>query len=182
MRRYVWGIAGVIGGLLLSGCLSGEGKVVFGGQAYYLQYSAGNSEEWLNEYLPKGSDFASYQTMFAVRSYDSLQVTPQEAGSSVIYKLLEDYPGSEYGFFPGENGDAGLHFVIVQPTVAEFNLFRFTTQNGHPYAMQFVYREPLAGTDAQRGRQKLVETVNKNLIPWTVEMMSRPVPAIIRTP
>lgn len=175
--------------LLLLGVLCGGAgcgpkekiSTVFDGQTYYLQYSAGDEAQWINEYLPHGADFDSYATLFSVRSYDGLAATPQETASSVIYNLLAADPQAQYGFFPGENGDAGLHFMLTQGEVLEFNLFRFTTQDGHPLSLQFVYRVyPQPGKEAA-GWQQFLETINKRLPEWTAEMMSRPAVPIIRS-
>lgn len=150
----------------------------FAGTQYTLQYSVGNEQERLNEYLPAGEDFSSYSTMFTVRSYDALQNTPQEVASSVIYNLQQHYPGTEYSFFPGKGSDAGLSFIATKPGIFEFNFFRFTTHQGHPVALQFVYREYPNAKNEDQVRQKMVQTIQKNATAWENEMLSMPVPAI----
>lgn len=155
-------------------------NIRFAGKKYTLQYNVGNSQERLNEYLPAGEDFSSYSTMFTVRSYDALKNTPQEVASSVIYNLQQNYPSTQYSFFPGKGTDAGLSFILSKPGIFEFNFFRFTTYQGHPVALQFVYREyPNAKNEAQV-RQKMVQTIQKNATAWEQELMSMPVPAIQR--
>ena len=165
------------------GCRPNESiSTAFAGQTYYLQYSAGDSQQWLNEYLPAGADFDSYATLFSVRSYDGLTATPQETASSVIYNLLAADPQAQYSFFPGANGDAGLHFTLGNNQVLEFDLFRFTMQEGHPFSLQFVYRVyPKPGAE-ESARRQFLDTVNERLAEWTAEMMFRPAVPIIREP
>ena len=153
-------------------------SVRFGGKKYILQYNVGNAQERLNEYLPAGEDFSSYSTMFTVRSYDALQNTPQEVASSVIYNLQQNYPSTQYSFFPGKGNDAGLSFILAKPGIFEFNFFRFTTYQGHPVALQFVYREYPTAKNEDQVRQKMVQTIQKNATAWENEMLSMPVPAI----
>lgn len=185
MRRHVYRIIGIMVGFLVgmggTGFAKGSSASIhFAGKTYILQNSVGNSREWLNEYLPVGEKFSSYSTMFTVRSYDALRNTPQEVASSVIYNLKQNYPDTEYSFFPGKGNDAGLSFILSRPGIFEFNFFRFTTQQGHPVALQFVYREyPQAQNEAQL-RQKMIQTIKQNATIWEKELMSLPVPAIQR--
>ena len=156
-------------------------SVNFNGKKYYLQYSAGNSQQWLNEYLPSGASFNSYTEMFTVRSYDTIEATPQQMGSNMIAVYQQQYPNNQYQFFPGLGDDAGLSYIAMQGNILEFNLFRFTTVNGHPLALQFVYREYMA-QDHKPAMAKMAQTVKANLNTWKQQIMTMPVPAINRTP
>lgn len=158
-----------------------EEAVTFDGQKYYLQYSMGSSQEWLNEYLPKGADFKSYKYMFTARAYDGVSATPQQIGSAIIANLQKTRPGATYSFFPGNGTDAGLHFMMFQGNILEFNLFRITMQNGHPLALQFVYREYVNKQNADEVAKLMSATLNKKLSAWSKEIMSMPVPSINRT-
>ncbi len=185
MWRHAYRIIGIMVGLLVGMGGTGFAKessasIRFVGKTYILQNSVGNSREWLNEYLPAGEKFSSYSTMFTVRSYDALRNTPQEVASSVIYNLKANYPDTEYSFFPGKGDDAGLSFILAKPGILEFNFFRFTTYQGHPVALQFVYREYPTAENEDQVRQKMVQTIQKNATAWEKEMMSLPVPAIQR--
>lgn len=184
MWRKLCLIVGALGALLSGPACTGPTgpQIEFAGETFYLQYSEGNEQGWLNEYLPAGETFSSYQQMLAIRSYEGLSASPQEAGSSVIYQLLQDYPNASYSFFPGENGDAGLHFILSQQDMVEFNLFRFTQHQGHPFAIQFVYRMYSSPEDIEQTKQLMMRYANAHLTEWIVEIMSLPVKDPIRTP
>ena len=156
-------------------------SVNFNGKKFYLQYSVGNSQQWLNEYLPARTTFNNYTEMFTVRSYDSAELTPKQMGSNMIALYKQKYPTNQYQFFPGLGDDTGLSYIASEGNILEFNLFRFTTVKGHPLALQFVYREYME-QNYKPAMDKMAQTVKANLNTWKQQIMTMPVPAINRTP
>ena len=163
-------------------------SVTFNGKKYYLQYSQGNSQQWLNEYLPAGVTFEDYTEMLTVRSYDGIKATPEQIGSSLVSNLLKTYPDTPYNFVKGAYpGEVEVSFAIAQDPTYEFNLFRITPgTNGHPVALQYV-RRIILPSPADPKRDQLmngfVTTLQKDLNTWVKSIRAlMPVPAIIRTP
>ena len=155
-------------------------SVTFDGKKFFLQYSVGNEQQWLNEFLPAGVTFDNYDYMFTIRSYDGIKATPKQIGSNMLAAYQQRFPANKYQFFPGVGEDAGVSFIEMNDKVLEFNLFRITTVDGHPLALQFVYREYM-GTDYKAAMDKLSKTVRANLDKWKTEILTMPVPAINRT-
>ena len=161
--------------------------VKFNGQKYILQYSMGNKQEWLNEYLPAGVTFANYTEMLTVRSYDGVKATPEQIGASIVTNLRQKYPDTPYNFVNGAYpGEVEVSFAIAEFSVTEFNLFRIVPgKDGHPVALQYVNRVLLPTPDNPK-RQELVETfaatLQKNLNKWVKALRVLPVPEIVRTP
>lgn len=168
---------------LLAFCAVGAGAIAiqkddpsvsFDGKTFYLRYSEGSSQMWLNEYLPQGSTLGNYTYMFAVRSYDgNPSLTPQQMGSAVITNLLRSRPNTNYSFFPSGK-DTGLKFLITDGKVWEFNLFRFTVKDGMPISLQFVYRESVS---AEAKMEKNLQRQEE----WARKLMSLPVPSVVRS-
>jgi len=158
-------------------------SIVFDGKAYTLRYSAGNSQEWLNEYLPAGATFDNYTHMFAVRSYDGLkEATPAQIINSMARNYRRQNPGISFSVFQGNNGDAGMGFIMIQGNVLENNLFRVTKSNGKLISLQFVYREYTKS--ANRTKEELAQAgahIKTNLPRWKQSLLSMPVPNINHT-
>lgn len=162
-------------------------SVTFNEKKFFLQYSAGNTQQWLNEYLPQGATFNDYTEMFTVRSYDGIKATPEQIATAIVSNLLTHYPNTSYNLVRGVNpAEVEISFGIATADVNEFNLFRIVLQeNGSPIALQYVYRALLPNQDDPQ-RQKIadqfIDTLQNNLTQWIQAIRRIPVPAINRTP
>lgn len=161
-------------------------SVNFNGKKYYLQYSAGNSQQWLNEYLPAGATFNNYTEMIAVRSYDGIEATPEQIGTSIVSNLLNNYPDTPYNLVKGAHpGEVEVSFGIATASVDEFNLFRIVPgKNGHPIALQYVRRALLPSPDDPKWKEitdKFVYALQHDFDQWLQAIQTMPVPAINRT-
>ena len=161
-------------------------SLTFNGKKYYLQYSVGNSKEWLNEYLPAGANFDSYTEMLTVRSYDSLKgVPPEQVAASIGGNYARNYPGAPYNVVKGTNpGEWEVSFAIRTDKMAEFDLFRIVSVGEHPVALQYVNRVLLSGSEQNQEKQlqQFAAGIQNNLnTSWTVGLRKMPVPPMVRT-
>lgn len=162
-------------------------SINFNGKKYYLKYSAGNNQEWLNEYLPNGMTFDNYTEMFTVRSYDGIEATPDQIANFIVSNLLKKYPDSPYNLVKGIHpNEKEISFAIATSSVREFNLFRIVPgKNGYPISLQYVRRDLLSTTNSAKGQQekdKLVSDLQNNFDKWLQSIRNMAVPAMVRTP
>lgn len=152
----------------------------FDGHQYFLQYSVENAEGWFNQYLLPQEDPLSTRYMFTVRTYDNTTQEPQQIGNDILDKLLQNYPDAKYSFYPWQNGDSGLYFILPTEEALEFHLFRFTRQtNGKPLEMQFVDKVFING-DEQQAWQEMSDLLDKDMTRWVPTLMAMPLPEVIR--
>lgn len=117
-------------------------SVTFNGKKFYLQYSVGTQQEWLNEYLPDGQNFDNYTEMIAVRSYDAIKATPQDIAQIIAHNYAQKHPGVKYLLAANKKtGDGLVSFIEIGDHILEFNLFRTTTKDLIPVSIQYVYRK-----------------------------------------
>ena len=163
-------------------------SILFDGKNFYLQYISGNSQQWLNEYLPKGQNFNNYTEMLTARSYDAVTATPEQIGRSIIVNLLKTYPKTPYNFVKGIHPDeVEISFAISGQLVDEFNLFRIIPgKNGHPIALQYVRRAVYSPSDTQeqieQKNSQLTTSMEKDFNRWLKALRTLPVPKMQRTP
>lgn len=191
MKKYiligaVLCMAAIVGAVSNKSATNSNPSLTFNGKKYYLQYSMGNKNEWLNEYLPAGANFDSYTEMLTVRSYDSLKgVSPEQVAASIGGNYARNYPGAPYNVVKGTNpGEWEVSFAIRTDAMAEFDLFRITTVGDHPVALQYVNRVLLTGTEQaqQKKLQQFAAGIEKNLnTSWTIGLRKMSVPAMVRT-
>ena len=155
----------------------------FNGKKFYLKYSAGTEQMWLNEYLPSGQDFKTYTDMIAVRSYDGTKATPQQVAQIIAGNYAKKYPGIKYMLATNEKtGDGLVSFIVIEGNILEHDLFRTTMHNGTPVSLQYVYREYIP--QEKRTREDLISFSKKvrRLLPeWTNALDNMPVPRVVRT-
>ena len=151
--------------------------ITFNGKKFYLKYSAGDDDEWANEYLPYGQNFEEFTEMISIRYY-KIKGSAMEMTRTIAADYARKNGGSRQ--FIGEDkqkGEGVVAFVQMADTIYEATLFRVVSQKGHPVAMQYVYRSyPPAGEGRDLARRKFVEK-------WTSmlgELQQVPVPTAIK--
>ena len=159
----------------------------FNGAKYHLQSSRGNSEYWLNEYLPAGVTFEDYIQMFAVRAYDGVEATPEQVAATLVSRFLSRYPQGQYLLAPGAHPDeTELSFHIMTDAECEFNLLRIVPGiKGHPVVLQYIYHISLpALNDPQREpeKERFTATVAEKKESWFKAIRTMPIPFVNRTP
>ncbi len=159
-------------------------SVAFNGKKFYLQYSVGNSQEWLNEYLPAGQNFNNYTEMIAVRYYDGVKATPGQIAQLIAGNYAKAYPGIKYMLASNEKtGDGLVSYIMIESNILEHNLFRTTTKDGTPVSVQYVYRKYLP-KGKERTREDLssfAKETNQYRTTWINALEATAVPAAIRT-
>lgn len=152
----------------------------FDGQQYTLQYSVNNEDGWFNQYFLPEQDASNYRYMLTVRAYDNTDQEPQQIGSNILEKLLENYSDAKYSFFPWQNDSFCLYFILPTDDAFELHLLRFSKQlNGKPLEIQMVYRIPFDG-DEQQAWQQMSTALDKDLSRWIPLMMTMPLPEVVR--
>ena len=188
MKKIVFILLGIL--LICTAAWAGGGKkqtaaavITFDGQKFYLQYSAGNQQEWLNEYLPDGQDFNTYTNMLTVRSYDGVEATPMQIATAIAQNFAQNYPGIKYSLSQNkETGDGAVSFIIATDTIYECNVFRVTSQGGHPVALQYVYRVyPPQGEGRQAAMAEFSKKAKNGWPVWLQALTDMPVPTVVRT-
>ena len=158
-------------------------SVVFNGKTFHLQYSVGNAQEWLNEYLPSGQNFNNYTEMIAVRSYDGVKATPMQIAQYIAGNYAKKYPGVKYLLAGNkETGDGLVSYIMIEGNILEYNLFRTTAKNGVPMAIQYVYRRYLP--QATRSREDLSsfgKETSQRQVGWINALDAMPVPQVVRS-
>jgi hypothetical protein len=159
-------------------------SVTFNGKKFYLEYSNGNGQEWLNEYLPAGQKFETYTEMIAVRSYDTLQATPAEIAQAIADNYARDYPGVKYLLAANDKtGDGLVSFIMIGGNVLEHNLFRTTLRGSTPVAIQHVYRKylPKGQPRSKEDMSAFAKDTSSRRAGWINALDAMPVPETVRT-
>lgn len=163
-------------------------SVTFNGKKFYLQYSNGNREGWINEYLPAGQNFNNYTEMVAFYAYN-IKATPIDIAVLISQNYDKNFPQLPCVVGPIEPAtkdsakekDFGVTFLIPTTKFYESNAFRITSQNGQTVYLQYVKRfTPPAGNAAEAVKAGL-QKVEKEWPVQIQELYKMPLPAMVRT-
>ncbi len=156
--------------------------LTFNGKKFYLQYSVGNKQEWLNEYLPSGQNFDNYTEMVALRSYDSIKATPMQIAQAIASNYRRDYPGIKFLLAANEKtGDGVVSYIMVDKNILEHNLFRTTMKDNIPVSIQYVYRQYFPKGYQNEDLSSFGQKVKQRRNEWINALDQMSVPSMIRT-
>ena len=121
-------------------------KIEFDGDIYYLAFSAKNpGGGYFNEYIREGENLNNWKRLLAVYHFPNLN-NPVQAAQNVANMVKMTNKDARFQIIQNkERNEAIIDFFTwtqTEPTVAEFNIFRYTKGDGRPglIAYQFAFR------------------------------------------
>lgn len=163
---------------------SQNASVTFNGKKFHLQYSVGNQQMWLNEYLPTGVNFNNYTEMIAVRAYDgNKNLTPSQLAQIIAGNYAKKNPGVQYLLAANDKtGDGLVSFIMIEGNILEHNIYRTTSQNGTPISLQHVYRKYISSKESkQADMASFAKETRARRTEWINALDKMPVPVVVRT-
>jgi hypothetical protein len=155
---------------------SGVEGLVFDGDAYRLQYAAGDETMIANEFLPEDQTSENWSRMLAVRLFFQ-EHDPVEYARSLETRLKEANPEAYSRLESAADGEEAvidfLTWAEDDPAEsAEFNIFRLIRHPRGLLAYQFAFRPAMAGVsreDVLHQGGHLVELMKKAAFPEPME-------------
>ena len=159
-------------------------SITFNGKTFYLSYSVNDSSvgQWLNEYLPTGSNFNNYTDMFAVRFYENSKSTPRQLAASMVAIYTKQYPGVKSVLsVDEETGDGFVSYIMIEGNILEHNTYRTTTKDRTLISLQYVHRKYCSQQeDRQKCMQSFAQEVRNHRAEWVNALKNMSVPTVVR--
>ncbi len=187
MKKYILVVVcliAVLGGAWAARQSHPGKSITFNGKKFYLSYSVNDSSvgQWLNEYLPTGSNFNNYTDMFAVRSYENDKSTPRQLAATMVALYTKQYPGVKSVLSVDEKtGDGFVSYIMIQGNIFEHNTYRTPTKDGTLISLQYVHRKYCSQQeDRQECMQSFAQEVRSHRAEWVNALKNMVVPTVVR--
>ena len=155
-------------------------SIKFDGDTYYLAFSSKNpAGGYFNEYLKEGENLNNWKKLLAVYNFPNLD-DPLQAAQSLANMVKMTNKDANFQIIQNkERGEVIIDFFTwtqTEPTIAEFNIFRYTKVNGKPglIAYQFAFRNygeltPEYQKEFTENRSKWIGLIADSKIPALLE-------------